>query len=111
MNTRTNTLFKISYDASISSVNLAEVVAKMAEDGRNEDTIRATLRAFPLAIVPFDEALAMETGLLRRSTHRLGLSLGDRACLALAKHLGLPAYTTEGAWETSNVGAEVIVVR
>ena len=64
-----------------------------------------------LTVVPFDEEQAYKAGLLRQTTRSQGLSLGDRACLALAHSLGLPAITADRAWSNLNVGVEVILVR
>jgi PIN domain nuclease of toxin-antitoxin system len=58
-----------------------------------------------------DEELAVATGLLRAATRAGGLSLGDRACLALAKQRGAVAMTTDRAWAGLRIGVEVRVVR
>jgi PIN domain nuclease of toxin-antitoxin system len=42
---------------------------------------------------------------------RAGLSLGDRACLALASALGLPAITADRRWPSLALGVEVRVLR
>jgi ribonuclease VapC len=54
---------------------------------------------------------AYQVGLLRPLTRHAGLSLGDRACLALAKQLGLPALTTDRIWEHVAIGVPVQVIR
>jgi PIN domain nuclease of toxin-antitoxin system len=66
-------------------VYLAEVVAKLQERGMPDDRIRANIEALEFEIEPFGDILAIEAGLLRSITRKAGLSLGDRACLALAK--------------------------
>ncbi len=88
----------VTTGAAISAVNLAEVVGKLADAGVPSAGIRAALAGLGLEIVPLDAALAERVGLLRPATRTAGLSLGDRACLALAEHRGLPALTTERAW-------------
>jgi len=98
-------------DAAVSAVNLSEVVAKLAEHGMPAAAIRTALEGLNLGIHDFDEHAAVEAGLLRPSTKALGLSLGDRACLALARELGLPAVTTERVWASANVGVDVEVIR
>lgn len=80
-------------DAAISAVNLSEVVAKLADVGMGEREIRDSLN-LGMTVVPFDAALAHAAGLLRLPTRSLGLSLGDRACLALAMHMRLPVVST-----------------
>ena len=72
-------------DALISAVNFAEVVAKLVERGACLDLVRAALSRYGLQIAAFDEELAERTGALRAQNEGLGLSLGDRACLALAR--------------------------
>lgn len=97
--------------ASVVTVNLAEVVAKLADAGMPNQAIREALGALPISVVDFDEDLAYRTGLLRSLTHELGLSLGDRACLALAQRLRLPVLTTDHAWASLDIGVEVRVLR
>src|SRR5436309_785049 len=74
--------------AKISAVNLTEVVAKLAQEGWREDAIRGDVLIEVLEDVDFDKDLAFAAGLLRPVTMRAGLSLADRACLALAQRLG-----------------------
>lgn len=85
--------------AAISSVNLAEVVTKLSERGATEEEIRASLGSLRLHVLDFNAELAYQTGLLRPLTRQAGLSLGDRACLALAQALDLPAVTAERVWQ------------
>jgi len=71
------------------------------------------LGALPYAVVAADDALAWEAGGLRSVTASAGLSLGDRFCLALAKRLGVAAYTADKAWRdiAGDVGAKVVIIR
>ena len=101
----------VLHEAAISTVNLSEVVAKLAEAGMPEPAIREAFQMLPLEVVPFDMEQAYEAGVLRPATRVAGLSLGDRSCLALAKRLGLPALTTDRTWEQLSVGAEVRAIR
>ena len=64
-----------------------------------------------LNIIDFDVHLAYQVGSLRPLTKGAGLSLGDRACLALAQRLGLPALTTDRAGKDLSLGIEVRVIR
>jgi PIN domain nuclease of toxin-antitoxin system len=84
--------------AQISAVNLAEVVGKLADIGMPEDEIRAALAGLGLRVVDFDERLAFAAGLLRPLTRSEGLSLGDRACLAVAAATHRPALTADRSW-------------
>ena len=82
----------------VSAVNPAEVVAKMVEFDMDETLISRVLDPLDLRVVPFEAVQANASGHLRRATRALGLSLGDRACLACAAHLGLTALTMDRAW-------------
>ena len=97
--------------SAIGAVNLSEVVAKLQERGMPDEAIDRALGHLDLAVVPFDSVHAMAAGKLRASTRSLGLSLGDRACLALAMACGVPAVTTDRGWATLDIGAEVMVAR
>lgn len=94
----------------VSAVNLSEVVARLSELGIPEPEIRGYLNGLELISVPFDSGDAWATGLLRRRTRHEKLSLGDRACLALAISRGLPALTTDAAWGRLGLGKTVRVV-
>jgi PIN domain nuclease of toxin-antitoxin system len=98
-------------DAIISAVNLAEVASKLQERGMPDDRVKANIEALELTVAPFDGRLAIEAGLLRASTRSAGLSLGDRACLALARSLGATAVTTDRAWEALDIGVRIEFVR
>lgn len=100
------------HGAVMGAVNLAEVGSKLAERGLDPGEVFAHLRARgilgqALEVFPFTEEDALEAARLRS----LGLSLGDRACLALARRLGLPALTADATWEGLAVGVGVGVVR
>jgi PIN domain nuclease of toxin-antitoxin system len=98
-------------DPIISAVNLSEVVAKLVERGGTDEDIRAAIGALQLEVRDFDAELAHAAGLLRRTTRQQGLSLGDRACLALAQSLGLPVLTTDRTWLDLRLGIDVQVIR
>ena len=98
-------------DSVISAVNLAEVIAKLTDHGLVEDETREVLVAFALEIVPFDEDLAFLVGHLYGPTRRHGLSLGDRACLALARKMRLPALTADRSWAKLDLGIDVRLIR
>lgn len=95
----------------MSAVNLAEVVARLAEHGLPEQVIRTAIGGLGVTIHHLDQSAAFHVGLLRPATKALGLSLGDRACLALAKHLGLAAFTADQGWSRAQIGVEVTVIR
>ena len=82
----------------MSAVNLSEVVAKLADHGVPAAELGAALEGLDIDMRPFDTQAAYAAGELRRSTRALGLSFGDRACLALAAQLGVAAVTADRAW-------------
>jgi len=98
-------------NAMMSSVNVAEVVTKLALGGMDSATITRMFREFELAIADFTAELALDAGLLAPHTKHLGQSLGDRACLALAHREGAAVLTTDRAWRNLDVGVEIELIR
>lgn len=85
-------------DAAICAVNFAEVIAKLQDAGMPEDAAHDAAASLGLNVVDFDEAMAVRAGTLRTLTRALGLSLGDRACLAAGVELKLPVLTADRDW-------------
>jgi PIN domain nuclease of toxin-antitoxin system len=100
-------------EAFISTVNWVEVAAKYAREGYADADIPNIISPLECRRVDFDEDLALAAGLMQRVTKPAGLSLGDRACLALAKRLGAKVLTTDRAWlrVAAAIGVEVEVIR
>ncbi len=98
-------------EALICAVNYSEIVAKLIERGASLALIRPALSRYGLQIVPFDEDLAERAGALRASTKAFGLSLGDRACLALAERSRLPVLTADRVWRELDLHIAVDVLR
>ena len=95
----------------MSSVNLAEVLSKCADQGMSSADQVALCAALPVEISPFDAELALTSAALRSSTRAHGLSLGDRCCLALAKSHSATALTADHAWSRlglADIGMEQI---
>ena len=84
--------------STISSVNLSELVAVLTRSGVSEQDIDEIISDLVPEIVPFCEAISIKTGKLAKLTQNYGLSLGDRACIALGTTLGLPIYTADKVW-------------
>ncbi len=106
----------LRHGALISSVNWAEAISRMAERGQpvNEalSHIHTTIATLGLlTIVPFDEQQAVEVARLRALTNSLGLSLADRACLALGRLRRLPVLTADRAWRTLRLAVKIEVIR
>jgi ribonuclease VapC len=104
-------IVEVAPDAIMSAVNLAEVYSKLMDRGLSQSDADSIIYRYGFEIAPFDEGLAQRSGALRLQTKRLGLSLADRACLALAQREALPVYTTDRAWTKLNIGIDVRVVR
>ncbi|MFC5567061.1 type II toxin-antitoxin system VapC family toxin [Rubellimicrobium aerolatum] len=97
--------------AVIGAVNLAEVVTKLRERGLSVEEVEEVLGGLHLDVRPLTTAQAYATGHLQPASRALGLSLGDRACLALAAELGAVALTADQAWTGVEAGGEIEVIR
>ncbi len=95
----------------ISTVNLAEVVTRLSAVGMPEDQIRDVLAYLGLEVISFDEEQAFRAGFLSANTQPLGLSLGDRACLALALTTHTTALTADRVWKDLDIGVEIKLIR
>lgn len=106
----------IAGGAAISTVNLSEVFSRVADRGADparvarQMTDRGLLDG-AIAVEAFTSADAVEVGRLRPLTRAHGLSLGDRACLALARRLALPAVTADAAWAQLELKLELRQIR
>jgi PIN domain nuclease of toxin-antitoxin system len=98
-------------DAIISAVNFAEAVSKLVDRGATLDIARAALGIATIDVVDFDRGLAERAGALIVKTRRKGLSLGDRACLALAERERVPALTGDSAWSKLDLPIEIRLIR
>jgi ribonuclease VapC len=106
----------LTQGTAISAVNWAEVLSKLSERGKPPQDVAAQLRDLGLLgqaiqIYPVDEELALTIAELLPKTRSMGLSLGDRACLALALKLNLPALTADKIWSNVDVGVAVRLIR
>ena len=97
--------------AVASAVNVAEVHTKLLALGWRSHEAWDDATGFISEIVPFDEEHAKLTGDLALHTRALGLSLGDRACLALGIFLGAPVYTAERLWRKLKLDVQIHVIR
>ena len=98
-------------EAVCSTVNLAEVQSKLVDRGiRSDDAWVAVLSPIHDS-VPFDDEQAKTAGSLIAQTRPLCLSLGDRACLALALSLKAPVYTADRSWKNLKLGVRIYVIR
>jgi PIN domain nuclease of toxin-antitoxin system len=97
--------------AVIGATNLAEIVSKLRERGLSLDEVREALGGLNLDVRPLSPAQALIIGDLRPAIRSLGLSLGDRACLALAIDLQAEMLTTDAALASADVGVTITNVR
>ncbi|MBS1870644.1 MAG: type II toxin-antitoxin system VapC family toxin [Actinobacteria bacterium] len=102
----------VATGAVISTVNLGEVLSRVAD--RDTDPARVArqmtdrgLLDGAIAVEPFTTSDAIEVARLRPLTRDLGLSLGDRACLALAKRMDAPVLTADSAWSKLDLPLEL----
>ncbi len=96
---------------AISSVNLSEVAGKLLELGMPEPEATEVVQALGLEVVPFHEELAWRAAVLKPATKALGLSLGDRACLATGVLLGRPVLTADRVWTKLDLPVRIVLLR
>ncbi len=97
---------------AMSAVNVAEVAARLSQDGWTARAVTSVFHELGIEAVPFDHDTALLSGAYRPKTRHPGLGLGDRACLATACRLGLPALTADRDWaELSIEGVTVVTIR
>jgi ribonuclease VapC len=106
----------VATGAVISTVNLGEVLSRVAD--RDTDPARVArqmtdrgLLDGAIAVEPFTTPDAIEVARLRPLTRELGLSLGDRACLALARRLDTPVITADSTWSKLDLPLELRQIR
>ncbi len=95
----------------LSTVNSTEVHTRLVLRGIDADFAWRRVMAFGCEISFFDDVQARLAGELAPQTRPYGLSLGDRACLALAIQRKATVYTTDAAWKNLNLGIEIQVIR
>jgi ribonuclease VapC len=106
-----STILDILEGAVMSAVNFAEVWGKMYELGlKHAPRTEAVLGLFS-RIEPFTSSQARVAGDLRLLTKHAGLSLGDRACLALALATDAEVYTADRQWTQIDVGCRIHLIR
>ena len=98
-------------ESVIASINLSEVAAKLLEAGMDETSAQIALSVLGIGeVADFTEDLAWGAARLRPLTKQYGLSLGDRACLALARKLNVPAVTADKEWSKLKL-CKVVLIR
>ena len=97
--------------AAMSSVNVAEVYGRLLREAFRPEEFRRDIEAIDFKLHSFDAEQAFLAGRFEPATRPLGLSLGDRACLALALSLGVPALSGDRRWAGAKVGIEINLFR
>jgi ribonuclease VapC len=97
--------------SAMSTVNLSEVIQKAEQHGVDTEGIEFDLEALGVTFHAMDVRTARATATLWPATRRSGLSLGDRACLALAAELGADAVTADRRWARVDAVPVVLVRR
>ena len=95
----------------IGAVNVCEAVGKLTGAGMSIGDARMSIELLNLEIVPFDTDLAYKAGALLVQTRKLGLSLGDRACLALGLAQNRTVVTAEQLWSRLKIDVAVEIIR
>ena len=80
-------------------------------EGAQAEPASTVLNLFRLTVEPFDHARAVDAGVLVAKIRHRDLSLGDRACLALALELGMPVLTGDRAWRDLDIGVDIRIFR
>ncbi len=106
----------IALGVAISTVNLAEVFSRVADRGADPARLQQQmadqgLLGGAIVVEPLTTADAVETARLRPLTRTSGLSLGDRACLALATRCNAPVLTADTAWAGLDLPLDIRQIR
>jgi PIN domain nuclease of toxin-antitoxin system len=97
--------------AIVSSVNYAEVASKLADKGIGRDAASEAVLRLGIEVADFDRELADRVGELRPLTRHRGLSLGDRACIALAEREHARVITADRTWRDVIPSVEIQLIR
>ncbi len=95
----------------LGAANLAELIGKITERGLPASEVPVLVDSLNVEIVPLTRQQAELAGILRLTTRHLGLSLGDRACLALARTLGGKVITADHPWQSLDLGIDIECIR
>ena len=98
-------------NAVISNANLAELISKLFDQGMPESAVKELLDNLEMKCMPLTEDQAFITGALRPLAKPFGLSLDDRACIALGMLEQLPVLTADAVWIKMDVDCEIKLIR
>ena len=95
----------------MSSVNIAEVVAVLSLIDMPEGLITSIIDDLNIEVVNFDQEQALQTGFLRKTTKKAGLSLGDRACISVSTIKNLTVITADKVWTELGLTNNIVLIR
>ncbi len=98
-------------DVAMSATNIAETYGRLLREAYRPDELRRDIEELGIDIHSLDAEQAFRVGEMEKETRQLGLSLGDRACLVLARMLGVPALTADREWRNLDLGIAIVVIR
>jgi ribonuclease VapC len=98
-------------ESCLSTVNLAEVLGRFVRDGHNGAAVLTRLQSIAIELVPLSVSHAALIAEMLPKTQALGLSLGDRACLALAAAREIPALTADQSWIKVDISVDIQLIR
>lgn len=104
-------LLSLDDETVMSAVNLGEVATKLTEQGYSDEAVFLAVAPFQANCHALTPKQAVQAGLWRRETRRMGLSMGDRCCLALGLDLGATVYTADRKWAALDLGVTVRMIR
>ncbi|MCX8049875.1 MAG: type II toxin-antitoxin system VapC family toxin [Methylohalobius sp.] len=104
-------LAALASECKISAVNVAEVLTRLIDCGIPQQAAKEVLDALDLVICPFDVEQAQRASWLRGVTRPLGLSLGDRACLALGQTHSALVITADRIWSQLDLDIQIECIR
>lgn len=105
------TAYELLDGATISSVNVSEVVAKLVAKGWDELQAADRFKRYGLSIIGYDRETAMTAGSLLARYRKENVSLGDAACLALALVRKEAVATCDRRWADLGLDLEVELIR
>jgi PIN domain nuclease of toxin-antitoxin system len=101
----------VLHDAVISAVNYSEILKKTIERNGSAERVSGIIRDLAVGIIPFDEAHASAAAAIYPETKPFGLSLADRACMALGLQRRATVLTTDGKWKLVKLSLKLKLIR
>jgi ribonuclease VapC len=98
------------HDCRITAVNQAEVIAKLIDRGLTHNDVKQALSSLPITVIDSTATDGEAAGYLRSVSRNLGLSLGDRLCLAAGQRLNTPVMTADQAWLGLSDALELTII-